>query len=116
MRSKLLQGQMHNLPRHLTGVHVLHVHLLLQTHNLPRLLAELGVPLPYGYATLPRAQIIEAAKRALRSAKVKFHPDKVQQGAVRGSSHALRGATGAVRGSSHAMRGATGADHCGGQV
>lgn len=49
---------------------------LLQTLDLPRLLAELGVPV-VGHASLPRAQALEATRKALRRAKVAFHPDKV---------------------------------------
>ena len=49
-----------------------------QTLDLPRLLAELGVPV-VGHASLPRAQALEATRKALRRAKVAFHPDKVKR-------------------------------------
>ncbi|GAX81678.1 hypothetical protein CEUSTIGMA_g9106.t1 [Chlamydomonas eustigma] len=51
----------------------------MKTLNLPRLLAELQVPVK-GLASLTRVQALEATKKALRLAKIKYHPDKVSNG------------------------------------
>ncbi len=48
-----------------------------QTLNLPRLLAELQVPI-LGLSSLSRANALEATKKALRLAKIRYHPDKVR--------------------------------------
>mmetsp|Transcript_12386 Transcript_12386/g.33788 ORF Transcript_12386/g.33788 Transcript_12386/m.33788 type:complete len:565 (+) Transcript_12386:69-1763(+) len=69
----------------------------IREHNLPRFLAEIGVPaskLPPPLSTLPTCAAKEAAlKRSLRQARVLFHPDKVQAQLVAADA-AAREATG----------------------
>jgi hypothetical protein len=57
-----------------------------QARSLSRLLTLLGVHAPGGRgfsSAPPKASMQEAAKKLLRQAKVRYHPDKVQAGDLR---------------------------------